>query len=382
MVAAISCYFVIGVVVGVVFSLLFINFDATWKKVVSSLLTFGGTGGIIPSLNEFFGIDQQAMKFCTVGALFLAFIFSFVIMMILMCKMLKDKDDNDVLRIRDILLGQKSYIDKYYEARRKEIDLRLDIPILEKRESAISQKEEQLFLREEFVRGEEEKIQELGKKKLKMILPEGKKIIVTDNFLKVLPSYIGDYSKCIHTIKLLSESFIETNKMTKPDMDGLNSYLLSIATCVSTYLFGSNNDVRVHFRYYNEEDTSFDKLVAVIGKDLVNQKMTSIPCDETSMIMKSFECKRCLIKSVNAEYDYKGNNYTKWKDYMTFAFYNLTRNGIPYLSFGISVKNDVRYRDLFYFLGYVEIENVLNEYVENVAQELGFEKILYGGKGE
>ena len=42
--------------------------------------------------------------------------------MVIMCKIMKDKDDKDVLRIRDIILGQKKYIEKYYQKREEEIN--------------------------------------------------------------------------------------------------------------------------------------------------------------------------------------------------------------------------------------------------------------------
>ncbi len=65
---------------------------------------------------------------------------------------------------------------------------------------------------------------------------------------------------------------------------------------------------------------------------------------------------------------------------MTFAFYNLVRNEKPYLSFGISVKNEVRYKDVFYFLNFVELENYLNDYIEQVDAIINIADLLYGRK--
>ena len=98
------------------------------------------------------------MKFWTTTSLFLTLLVSFIIMMILMCKLIKDKDDNDILRIRDILLGQKSYIDKYYEKRTKEIDNKLQIPLLEERERKIAQKENDIITKESFITDELNKL--------------------------------------------------------------------------------------------------------------------------------------------------------------------------------------------------------------------------------
>ena len=374
MIAGIICYSIIGLVIGVIFSLLFINFDKSWKKITSSLASIGGSGGLLVCANKFFGIEEQVMKFYTTSALYITFLFGFFFMMLLMCKLIKDKDDSDILRIRDIILGQKSYIDKYYEKRASEIDARLGIPILEERERKVNKRECSIEEKEQFIKQEQTKINRLGNKKLRMNLPEQNNIIITQHFLETLPSYIGDFSKCINNIKVSTESFIKDDEK---DIEYLKAYLLAVATFIAQYIFGGNNDIRVHFRYYNESTSKFEKLISVEGTNVATKKMTPIPYED-SMIKKSFECKRCLIKSINSDYDYKSNNYTKWKDYMTFTFYNLKRNEMPYLTFGISVKNAARYQDVFYFLNFIELEVYLNEYIENIDQEMGFEGILYG----
>lgn len=168
MIAGIFCYSIIGIVIGVIFSLLFINFDKTWKKIASSLVSFGGSGGIIYYASVFFGIEEQQTKLWTVTFLFAMFLISFIFMMFLMCKLIKDRDDDDILRIRDILLGQKAYIDKYYEKRAKEIDEKLNIEILEKMKEELQVKENSLQERTIYLEKEEEKINELGKKRLKL----------------------------------------------------------------------------------------------------------------------------------------------------------------------------------------------------------------------
>ena len=62
---------------------------------------------------------------------------------------------------------------------------------------------------------------------------------------------------------------------------------------------------------------------------------------------------------------------------MTFSFYNLTRNGKPFLTFGISVKNEIRFKDIFYFLNFVELETYLCDYIESVDQVINIAKIIY-----
>lgn len=380
MIAACICYIVIGGVIGSIFALLFINFDKSWKKILSFLFGIGGSGGLIAICENYFEINDQNMKFWTTSCLCSALMISFIVLMVVMCKLIKDKDDNDILRIRDILLGQKSYIDKYYEKRANEIDTRLKIPLLEERERKITHRENDIISKEQYIKDELVRLEVLGSKKIRLSLPENKKITVTDNFIKVLPSYIESFAKCINNIKRYTEIFIH-NKSDNIDKNDIVTYLLSISTYVSQNLFGGNSDIRVHFRYYDENTNRFEKLISVVGISVDSKKMTSIPY-ENSMIQKSFEIKKGLIKSINTNYDYQSNNYNKWKDYMTYAFYNLTRGDMPILTFGISVKNAERYKELFYFLGYVEFEVYLNDYIESINQIVNFEEILYDGSEE
>ena len=151
MIAACFCYIVIGVVIGSVFALLFINFDKSWKKIISFLFGMGGSSGLIVVCKNYFEITNQNMKFWTTTCLCVSLMASFIVLMMVMCKLIKDKDDNDILRIRDILLGQKSYIDKYYEMRCNEIDRKLNIKELEKRELEITKRENSIENKESYL---------------------------------------------------------------------------------------------------------------------------------------------------------------------------------------------------------------------------------------
>ena len=61
MIAGIICYAIIGLVIGVIFSLLFITFDSSWKKIITSLMGLGGTTGIISYMNDFYEIKNQIL---------------------------------------------------------------------------------------------------------------------------------------------------------------------------------------------------------------------------------------------------------------------------------------------------------------------------------
>lgn len=121
------------------------------------------------------------------------------------------------------------------------------------------------------------------------------------------------------------------------------------------------------------------KLVAVIGKNIVKKEMTFIPYDDDSMIKKSYECRRALIKSINSEHDYQSDNHTIWEDYLTYTFYGLTYGNVPFLSFGISIKNAVRYKKVLHFFNYFRIESFLQNCVERIDEYVDLANIFFGG---
>ena len=185
-------------VIGVIFSLLYINFDKTWIKIASSLLSFGGSAGFVVAADSFFVISEQNMKFWTASSLYFMFLLSFCVMMIIMCKLIKDKDDADILRIRDILLGRKSYIDKYYKKREQEIESKL--PNLDLREQEISNREKELAGKQEYIESELNKLKQLSNKRLKIVLPRDKAILINKEFVEL----IRNSRKLIPTTSLIN----------------------------------------------------------------------------------------------------------------------------------------------------------------------------------
>lgn len=375
MLEIVLCYSLFGIIIGIIFSLLFINLDKAWKKILTYLFGTGGTGGIIYTINDYYSIGDKTQKLLATSALLTAFILTFLVGLVILCYLIKDKDDKDVLRIRDILLGQKSYINKYYEKRCKEIDRKLNIEILEKRESEVAKRENSIKAKEEYIEQELSKIDKLGNKKLRLQLPEKSNIIITNEFLKTMPSYIRDLSKCINAIEKFTDQYIEENNDI--NITKFTSYLMSICLSVSGYIFGgSAQDVRIHFRKYDDNTKMYEKLIAIIGNKAINRKMTSIPYSE-SMIERSDICKRALIKSINSNYDFSSKNNTVWKDYMTFSFYGIRHDEVPILSFGISVKNEERFKQIFYFLNFFRIEECLEENLEKINDSFNIEKVFY-----
>ena len=204
-----------------------------------------------------------------------------------------------------------------------------------------------------------------------------KNLIVTDEFLELLPSYVDNLGSFVQAINAETDIFIsEHQTITNKDF---SAYLLMLSIHIAEHFFNKNSkEVRVHFRYYDMAKNGFAKLICMTAGKEYKQNLTFIPFDEANMIIKSFECKRALIKSHNRKYDYVSNNSTIWTDYMTGTFYNIKKDDKPCLSFGISVKNSTKFRHLFNFLNYCKFETYLQEVIERVNLHYSIETILYG----
>ena len=366
----------LGLLVSLIFSLLFINFDKMWKKILTSIISTSASGAGLWGIFEKSDVTNPSEIFISIGVFCCTFLVAFIVFMVILCKLIKDKDDTDVLRIRDIILGQKQYIQKYYQKRENEIDNKLNIEVLQKREKEINLKEQHYLTEKELLECEKLELEKIKDGKLRVRLPENKNLAITKEFLDLLPSYVEELSSFIEGIKTECKLFNNNHDSVKYEDMQVFLTLLSLRTL--EHLFGKGaKDVRVHFRFYNEKRNGYEKIVSVIGEKESKRDLTFIPYDKDNMINKSFECKRALIKSHNIDFDFEGNNSTTWTEYITYTFYNITRNNKPCLSFGISVKNATKYKHLLNFLNYCKFESYLQEVVEEFNDSYNIETILY-----
>ncbi len=400
--ASIFCHICLGSVLSLFFVLYYINGNGKWKIYLEFLLGIGGNIGGIFILDNYFNIDNIQIRMYSIAFCLFSFLILTFLLLIIFSHIIKEQN----ISFRDILLGQKSWIDKYYDTKIKEIEKNLNIDELKKREEEIIKKENLLIEKEkkyneEYIQKENllqeknkiieekessleeelKKIENLGKQKLQLFLPAKSKVIITKDYVELIPSYFRDINNCILEMNFYEVEYLKKDKI---NLNNFNAFLISIATAISTYIFNTNSsEIRIHFRYLSENENhikGYKKLIAIIGKKVVENNMTFIPYNKNNMISKSFECKRALIRSKNIEYDYKSNNYKVWKDYLTYTFYNLEIEGIPFLSFGISVKNEARYKNIFYFLNHIKFEDYLQEKIESINSHFSIEQILYGGR--
>lgn len=303
------CFCSIGVLFGIIFTFLFINFDSQWKIWLEMLFGTGGSAGGLLYFFKVFNVKNQNQMFLTTLCFVGSMVLSIIISLFVMCILIKDKDDTDILRIRDILLGQKSYIEKYYQSRQQEIDDKLNIKKLQEREKELSENERKINEEKIFLESEEARILDLGKSKLYMELPINRRITITKEFMKIMPSYTKDICNCMNTINNQTLLFLDRykNDINEANLLDLKAYLSSISTYILNGIFGSGDGVRIHFRYYSYEDNGYQMLVAVSNGSNLITSMTIIPYDSDNMIKQSCKVKRGLIKSINAQHDYQSN---------------------------------------------------------------------------
>lgn len=379
LVASVFSHIALGALLALIFTLYYVNGDGKWKLFLEIIIGAGGNFGAIFMLDNWLKIDDAVIRMYSIGSCIVAFLLVTFILLVIFSYVIKDKDDKDIIRLRDIMLGQTAWINKYYHNRAQEIDNKLNLPFLESKSTELAKRESIIVEKERYISDELEKLSQISNKKLRFNLPENTNIVLNGEYIEAMPAYISDIIRCINNVNACTNMILEKSK-EEIDITSVKSYFVSLATYISSEIFGGNtSNVRVHFRIYDREKNGYIKLVAVIGEKIVNKELTFIPYDDDSMIKKSYECRRALIKSINSDHDYQSNNYSVWDDYLTYTFYDLQYENIPFLSFGISIKNAVRYRKILHFFNYFRIEDFLQHNIELVDEYINLSNVFYGG---
>lgn len=378
----------VGACVAFFFVLYYVNSEAkgNLKILIELLIGVVGNGGLLFLIDSYITVDDDAIRLCGIACCFTSFLIFVGLLLGVFAYVIKGRDGNSIIRLRDIFLGQYSFIDKHYEQRSREIDEKLNIANLErredeiaKREAAVAHREKEAASNQAYIDLEMDRLNELGEKKLRMQLPENRSITLNQEYIATMPSYIENIFTCIHEINNLTDALLTMPK-DSIDESSLKAYFLSIATHVSVDLFGAHpSDGRVHFRIYDKSRNGYIKYIAVMGRNIETKEMTFIPYDTTNMIARSYECKRALIKGLNSEHDYESRNHRIWKEYLTYTFTDLLYEDKPFLSFGISIKNVDRFIKHLHFINFFQLDAFLQHNLERVNDIIDISSILYGG---
>lgn len=352
-----------GTIIGAVCTLLFFQNDKTWVKFISPIVGISGTGAAYILVKNIAGVNNQKTIQIGVVILLLSIVIIAPITLYFLCKVLKDKDGNQTIRVRDILLGQKKFIDTYYEQRAEELKENFYSKMIEEEKEKINSARDALQIRERDINSRESKLQKQIQDKVAMNLPMEAYVPMTNDFLGQFPDFIESLAKYINDVGRITSEYIDCFDENKK-YNLLYSYFLALCSFTMEDLFDtSSQNVRIHFRIL--EGDKYVKFVAKIGKSIYEDDLTPMPLNR-GMIRQSYNNQTSLIKSLNIQYDERGTHRKVWEDYMTLTFCDIKKDGNPFISMGISVKNKEKFKHLLYFLNFYKIENFLQDRLKEI----------------
>ncbi len=370
----------LGLIVGFIFSLLYLSCDAAWKKVLSFLFSATPGGYGILSIYKEMGITDYKNAFFALSIFSIAFLCVVVVMIVIACRNLKSPDLKHQIGLTDILLGNAKSFDEHRKERMKQLDDDLNINNLNAKLEKVKNLQAQLESETKQLERKERDLRKLGNDKLRISLPIDSYFFVTEDFLELMPHHIEALSICLRGLTADAEGFSKTIKDTRNvTREDLRAFLVSVSLHIAESLFGKDSsDVRIHFRCYryDKSDSGYEQLLAVTGGKLSTKELTFIPDRQDNMISQSASENRALLKSHNPKHDFRAKNYQRWEDYLTYTFPYKDQDGKHILSFGLSVKSATKYRSLLEFLNFCKFEYFLLDVLDIVGENV-IKKCLY-----
>lgn len=377
-----AIYIIVGGIIGLIFSLLFFRMDEGWKKIGTYVFGAGSSGGVFIALNFMCGISNKSISNRLLLLMLVSLVVSAIISFSKLCGLLKDQDGYNIIRVLDIVMGQKDYMKVYYETRKKEIDAKLNFEEIMRKNEELEKKEKKLIYFEEDLNERKKNLDNQLENGIYLSLPERQKVPVTHTFLTEFPDYTEIYANYILHIRLHTQDFcsrLENCRDKNQQKDVLDGYFYGICTYTISDIFSGNgsNKIRVHFRRLDKKE-EYVKLVATTGIQVSAKDLTPIPLLKANMITQSFKNKASMIKSLNSKYHFETKNEFVWNEYLTYTFNDLSYRGYPFLAFGISVKNKEKFETLFYFLNFCKIETILQESIDKIGEKCDIINIITG----
>lgn len=358
-------YTLMGVVLGVVFSLLFVRNDKQWVSFVTSAGSLGVLFAGYVSMNAFFtpleGQRGWLLTFYLLGFLLSAMVFFYVF-----ARVLKTQSEKITLRALDIILGRSKTLEEYYNDRRQEILGNLNAEELIRQKSELDQS----------VQRNQEILQEIKALENQCVNFEIKistKYPVTSRFIHDMPQYVEKWAIFASEASGLTRDFVQRKKENKKlGKQELDAYFLGLCVAINKIFFANNPQAaRSHVRILNRKEAVYRKIISVEGTSAVNKPMTDIPMDQ-GMIFHAFQEKASLIKSYNLKYHY-GKVNSQWYDYLTIPLYGIEAsvNGcyFPFISFGVAIQSGYHHEEMLVFLHLMKIEKFIQDQVKLLSDK-------------
>ena len=125
----------------VIFVYYYINGDGKSKVFLEIILGSGNFAGMF-ILYKTFKINNTIINLFSMAACMFSFLIITFLLIILLAFIIKDKENDDIIRLRDIIFGQASWVKEFRDKRKKEIDEKLDYNILKNKEHELDNREQ------------------------------------------------------------------------------------------------------------------------------------------------------------------------------------------------------------------------------------------------
>jgi len=374
----IFAFLLIGTVTGIGSVLMLLRFDSSWIK------AFSLSGGASILIGEFLLFaealnindeNRSTMLVC----LLLSWIIVFSVLLVILLQSFKKQETRYKIHTWEILLGNKSAIEDYYKSKKQEIESKLlaefDIVSLTKQKEDNDIELKHLNYEKDLLVKIREDANEILDKKHKLCIPVDHSYAIKQDFFDLIPKFIQSISNFQHHLSMYTADFIKgMEKPTDKNREEIfRRYLKGLGYYIGQYLFDWR-DVRVHFRKLDPSKKTYESYV--ISQKKKNGQITPvspIPIGN-GLIKLATESKRSIVYSANKRQAFSTGSEQRWKDYITTVFDQITIDGQPLLSLGISVKHHIEHKDMLYFLSYIQFEEVIQENILELNQHLSIFK--------
>jgi len=349
-------YATLGLICGAVIGVLLFQMDRQWQRMLTGAGGLVATGGTFVVAQHLLGTTDASREFAWCGG---AQLVGAVVTLLILARSLKSqaKVAGANLTMADIFLGERTAVTDYYDARRRASDLTEREQTLERRESDLEERQDAADHRERDIAARAYQLEQAERAAIALDIPLRHREVLDPEMLGRLPSLVARIANLAKVCHHLTHEFSEKLKKGENSDEVFRGYLLAVCTYLAQNTAASG-DVRVHARVLVAEH--YRAVAAATSSGNFRRSITPIPA-RGSMIEASVQAGRALVKTVNVDLHWTAAHDETWEDYLTFVLSDYKNaDGLPYMSFGISVRSSA-YRHTLRWLSFLRIEAVVSE---------------------
>ncbi len=364
-----------GLICGAIIGVLFCQMDPKWKTLCGL-----GAGGLITSFTiiyNYLSADIDIEKVYLFISFLISLIISSIFIIIITSNSLKKKYKDFKFSFADMVVGRKKTVDEYYKNIQDfiNLDYKTKKEELNKLERSLNVKRVELDNRESDINNLQKQLNKQMISALHIKLPINNYVPVDMSLIGSIPTFVENLANFIQELDEVTNMFLDSynNNDYSSQKEFIISYFRILCLTTSVYLFDTLKDIRTHVRLLTK-DNKYEKLVASIGNIIEEKPLTTIT-NTKNMIYKAGQVRMSLVKSINKKYHQKAKNDDIWTDYLTIVFNDLYLNNKPFISMGISIKDDT-YKNCLYLINYCKVELIIQKYLNKINERCNIIKSL------